>query len=52
MGWLSPLHLQRSNQLIALVCVTGIKADALRAQGGGEQYNPVGVGTAWSHNFL
>jgi hypothetical protein len=28
----------------------GVRSDVNRAKGGA--YNPVGTGTAWSHNFL
>lgn len=30
----------------------GVKADIQRAKASGGSYNPVGTGTAWSHNFL
>ncbi len=32
--------------------VAGIRRDLKAAKEGGEAYDPRGVGTAWSHNFL
>lgn len=32
--------------------MAGVKADLQRAKEGGSTYNPTGVGSAWSHNFL
>jgi hypothetical protein len=33
-----------------LLLLPGVRSDVNRAKGGA--YNPVGTGTAWSHNFL
>lgn len=36
--------------LLLLCCITGVRSDVSRTKDG--SYNPVGTGSAWSHNFL